>query len=80
MPVLVFPKRRASREQAIAWLRQHHWSFPSESELGERKISDEKYCSWRFVLGLDRIIYFANCIEPGITELQAFPHKTVGVA
>lgn len=62
--VLLFRlKKKPTRDQAKQWLLQNYSSFPV---LGD-DIGPMVFHGWRFVRGLDGIIYFADCISPGIT-------------
>ena len=64
-----------SRQQALQWLSQHYVGFPN---FGRTSVySVEIFHGWRFVSGLDNIVYFANGIDPGITveELVRFQSK-----
>jgi hypothetical protein len=38
-------------------------------------ISANAFNGWRFVLGTDGVVYFANCIDQGITEVDLLKHK-----
>ena len=58
-------KRRPSREQAIGWLLANNIKYPKTIE---NDIEPVLFYGWRFVRGLDGVVYFANCISPGITE------------
>lgn len=61
------PKRRPTRIEAAQWLCLHFTRFP---EL-EGDYSENLFHGWRFVRGAgDGLIYFANCIEPGISEAE----------
>lgn len=66
--VFKFKRIRASREQAMNWLVQSSTKFPELSE--QDPATAEVFHGWRFVLGTDGVLYFANCIEPGITEAE----------
>jgi hypothetical protein len=66
--VLKFKRIRASRAQALNWLAQSSHKFPSLSE--QNPISADLFHGWRFVRAIDGVVYFANCIEPGITETE----------
>ena len=58
-------KNRPNRTQAIRWLASNFAEFPKEI-LGE--IGPDLYFGWRFIVSTDGVIYFANCIDAGITE------------
>jgi hypothetical protein len=60
------PSKRPSRQQAKQWLAANMDSFPDMQD----DIGPNIFHGWRFVRGLDGIIYFANCIEPGICESE----------
>jgi len=61
-------RNKPSRQQALQWLSQNYEKFPL---LTNDKFASERiFHGWRFVLGLDNIVYFANCIDPGITETE----------
>ena len=58
-------KAKPTREQAKRWLAINYSEYP---ELLDRDISDDMFHSWRFVRALDGNIYFANCVDTGISE------------
>jgi len=55
-----------SRQQALQWLSQHYIGFPNSGVTSVYSV--EIFHGWRFVSGLDNIVYFANCIDAGIGE------------
>lgn len=64
--ILAFkPKQRPSRSQAIGWLTANNIDFPSSIP---HDIEPELFYGWRFIEATDGIIYFADCINRGITE------------
>lgn len=76
MTILQFnlPKK-PSRQQAIQWLSAHYDAFPQMTE--DKPISDSIFYGWRFVLGLDGIVYFGNCVEAGISEIDLIEFKLI---
>lgn len=70
MSVIQMKRRQVTRKQALNWVRSNYSQYPSGFSIGP-----ELFNGWRFVLGLDGIMYFANCIEPGISEAEAFPAR-----
>lgn len=72
--VVQFRRRaRVTRLQAIQWFSQHVDVFPS---LGEPFVGPEMFHGWRFVTGTDGVVYFANCIDPGIDERELLDFKS----
>ena len=63
-------KKSPTRENALNWLRFFKIEFPDDESF------DDKFHGWRFIKGLDGIVYFANCIEPGITKSELESIKT----
>lgn len=63
-------KQRPSRDHAKQWLFANINEFPVQ--LPEGDIGQNLFHGWRFIRGLDGIIYFANCIDPGIQEHEVF--------
>ena len=55
-----------NRTQSLQWLAQNITSFPEMKE----NVSNDIFYGWRFVIGTDEVIYFANGIEKGISELE----------
>jgi len=68
-------KQRAKRSQAMNWLAQSGIAFPLLTEA--MPISSDVFCGWRFVLGSDGVVYFANCVDQGVTEVELRNHKEV---
>lgn len=68
-------KHRASRVRALNWLTQSAIEFPALTEAAP--IGANAFNGWRFVLGTDGVVYFANCIDQGITEVDLRSHKAV---
>lgn len=68
------PRSRPTRQQAAQWLAINYPKFPDMPE----NIGPNLFYGWRFIRGIDGVVYFANCIEPGITEaeLQQFIANT----
>lgn len=60
--------RRVSRQHALNWLKQSSVKFPIMRN--DAPISSPVFHDWRFVLALDGVVYFADCIEAGITESE----------
>ena len=59
-------RERPSRQQALQWLSLNYKKFPN---FGMTVIcSVEIFHGYRFTVGIDGEMYFANCIDPGITE------------
>lgn len=58
-------KRKPSREQAINWLVQNNIKFPT---VLDNEIGPDTFHGWRFVRGLDGIMYFGCGTHPGIIE------------
>lgn len=42
-------------------------SFPQMEELNQI-CGPNLFFGWKFIRGIDGVVYFANCIEPGITK------------
>lgn len=57
-------RNKPDRDRVKQWLRAHYSSFPALAE----DVGPMVFHGWRFVRGLDGVIYFADCISPGITE------------
>lgn len=66
--VIKFKRIKASRSQALNWLVLNSVYFPALS--GSDPIGPDLFHGWRFVLSTDGLVYFANCIEAGITESE----------
>lgn len=68
------PRSRPTRQQAAQWLAMNYPKFPDMQE----NIGTNLFHGWRFVRGVDEILYFANCLDYGITEaeLQQFIANT----
>lgn len=62
----------ATRQQALNWLRSSISRFPNNP--GHNGIGEDLFHGWRFIAGLDGHVYFANCVEPGITESELYEH------
>lgn len=73
--VITFRIGRVSRAQAMNWLANSCLSFPSLTE--ESPATPDMFHGWRFVLGSDGVVYFANCIERGITQVELTSFKEV---
>lgn len=73
--VIKFKRKNATRDQALNWLSQSCKKFPKLSE--KNAVSADLFHGWRFVLGLDGVVYFANCKEPGITESDLISRQKV---
>ena len=58
-------KAKPSREHAKQWLSSYVTEFP-EHLPGD--VGPSLFHGWRFVRSADGMVYFANCIEPGISE------------
>lgn len=67
-------RERPSRQQALQWLSQNYDKFPSLTN--DKFASDRIFHGWRFVLGLDNIVYFANCINAGIREEELIKFRS----
>jgi hypothetical protein len=62
-------KKETSREQALNWLVQNGITdFPYVDVSSP--VGPDVFHGWRFVLAYDTVVYFANCIDPGISELE----------
>lgn len=59
-----------SKRQVLQWLSKNYDLFPSV-EIA----TDRIFHNWRFVRGVDNIVYFANCIDRGITENDLIEFK-----
>ena len=57
---------RPTRQQAKQWLSANRGTFPEMPT----DVGPVLFHGWRFVRGLDDAVYFANCIDPGITEAE----------
>ena len=66
-------KSRPSRQQALQWLFHNYYKFPSLD--GDKISSDEIFHGWKFIKGIDNVVYFANCIDSGITEYDLIEFK-----
>lgn len=64
------PKTKPTRAHAKRWLSQHFDKFPHDMD---NEIGPELFHGWRFVRGTDGVLYFANCVDRGITEDEVFP-------
>lgn len=64
-------KARPTREQAKQWLAAYVTAFPSELNGG---IGPILFHGWRFIVADDGKTYFANCLEPGISEEEFRRH------
>lgn len=66
-------RKRPERYHVLQWLTQHVVAFP---EVGSANV----FHGWSFIRGSDGVMYFADCIRPGITEdeLKAFAALTQG--
>lgn len=62
-------KRKVRRKHAMQWLSVNFRKFPN---MDGADIGSDKFHGWRFIRGTDGIVYFANCIEPGISEEQLY--------
>lgn len=64
-------KERPSRLQAMRWLAANNILYQKEIP-GE--IGPSLFHGWRFIRSTDGVVYFADCIHPGIAEddLQQF--------
>ena len=60
-------KNKPSRRQVINWLKFNKIRFPI---MSEPYIGPDLFYGWRFITGLDGIVYFANCVDEGITEYE----------
>jgi len=58
-------KNRPTRKQAIQWLSQNFKSFP---KIQNGLMSDAIFHNWKFIKATDGVVYFADCIHPGITQ------------
>lgn len=65
-------KGRITRKQAINWLSQK--SFDWDSFHG---VSENIFHEWRFIRSTDGEVYFANCIDRGITKSELEESKNV---
>jgi len=52
----------------MGWLRQNYSEFPESDGIDT---GQSVFYGWRFIRGLDGVMYFANCIDRGITEEEA---------
>ena len=59
------PKDHPSGLQALRWLTANNIDFPIHVL---HMIGPELFNGWRFIEATDGIIYFADCINRGITE------------
>lgn len=64
-------RTKATRQQALQWLSQHYNAFPKITG-----VSKEIFNRWHFIMGTDDIVYFANCVEHGITEQELLDFKS----
>lgn len=68
MEVLNFRlKKKATRQQAINWLVLNCDIWPVTEDEESNAI---KFHGWQFIESLEGTIYFADCIERGITEVE----------
>lgn len=67
-------KERVSRARAMDWLLRCGPGFPEAASLRDG-IGEEIFHGWRFIRALDGIVYFANCIEPGILESEILARR-----
>jgi len=59
-------KTKPNRNHAKQWLSLHIKSLPNMNN----NIGKNMFYGWRFIRGIDSVVYFANCIEPGIDEIE----------
>lgn len=64
------PKTKPTRDHVKRWISRNFDKFPS---FIPGDIGPDMFHGWRFVRGDDGVIYFANCIDRGITEGEVFP-------
>ena len=58
----------------MRWLINNVSEFPSSAN---DFIGDELFNGWCFIQGIDGVVYFANCIERGITASEFNANKKV---
>lgn len=63
MNIIKFRLSQVSRKHASNWLISNYDKFPVDES-----IDIDTFHGWRFIRGLDGVLYFANCIEAGITD------------
>jgi len=65
--IIPFPRRPASRSAAKRWMKDRIINGPDlVLKVDENYIGPDLFHGWRVVLGLDGMLYFANCIDQGI--------------
>jgi len=74
--IIKFRLRKVSRNQALNWLRLNKITFPT---FKESYIGDDLFNGWRFIAGIDGVMYFANCIDKGICEIEYLHQSIIGV-
>ena len=59
-------KKKATREQALNWLSLNCNTWPARGKDG--KANSLQFYGWKFIESLEGVVYFANCIDRGITK------------
>ena len=59
--------KRPDRKHVLQWLSANIDKYP---EHPDKYIGPDLFHGWRFIVSLEGILYFANCIEPGICEVE----------
>jgi hypothetical protein len=67
-------KQKPSRDHVKQWLSVNTDGFPVDVP---NDIGQPLFHGWRFIRGLDGIVYFANCIDRGITEAEVKKYAEV---
>lgn len=67
-------RENPKRHHVIQWLSQHVGKFPEMSGVGPKL-----FYRWGFIRASDGIIYFADCIHPGITEQEMNDFKSLAL-
>ena len=63
-------KARTPRARAMRWLKDNVKHWPTTRSIGKYGIGDELFHGWRFVDSRESGIYFANCIDQGISKAE----------
>ena len=68
-------KNRPTRDHALNWLLSNISSFPN---MDKSQIGEDLFHGWRFIKSTDKSVYFANCIDRGISENDFYEHCFCG--
>ncbi len=60
-------KDKPKRNHVIQWLTVNFKTFP---KVRKNSVGVNLFHGWRFIKASDGVLYFANCIHPGITQQE----------